>query len=189
MAKRQFISDEPDVRVESLILEDGRHAERHTTVDADGNEVIEIFAEESRPKKLEKRIKREYTRVVSKETSEVVKDGEVAHQEVRSFEAEVPLQLRSRIGVVDHHKIVDGDYVRKDEIGKMIADGVVEGVSALMAQTEVQRVPAQAAPIFRAQEVVEKTVEESAKKDYVVNAMMAVIVLAQAAFFGWYFFM
>jgi hypothetical protein len=49
-------------KIESLVLDDGRRAERHITLDANGNEVIEIFAEEKRPLKLEKRIVRETDR-------------------------------------------------------------------------------------------------------------------------------
>jgi hypothetical protein len=192
--KRNCCSEGQEIRVETLTLDDGRRAERHVALDETGNEVVEIFAEEKRPLKLEKRIVREFKNIVSKETHQTVKDGEVAYEEVHSLEPEVPLQLRQRIGVADHAKIVDGDYVRKDEIDKLIADGVVQGVTALMehmepVQQQVRQTAVQPAPVFRAQEVIEKTVDEKKKNDMLVNVIMGVIIVAQAAFFGYVFLM
>ena len=187
--------DQNEVRVNKMTLDDGRHAEKHVSTDEEGNEVVEIFAEEKRPLKLEKRIHREFKNVVSKETHETIKDGEVAHVEVRSTESEVPLKVVDRIGIVNHAKIVDGDYVRKDEIGKIVADSVVAGVSALMEnmepvyhREEVASQPQQPQPIFRAQSVVESNVAEKKKGDMTVNIVMAVILLAQMGFFGYMFF-
>ena len=191
--------EEAPVKVETLTLDDGRRAERHITLDEQGNEVVEIFAEEQRPLKLEKRILREFKTVVAKETHETIKDGEIALQEVRSLEPEVPLQVRSRIGVADHAKVVDGDYVRKEEIDKLIADGVVAGVSALMEHMEtvihhkpepvVAPQPQQPQPLFRAQSVIEKNVEEKKKGDMTVNIILGVIIVLQLGFFGYLFLM
>lgn len=190
---KKLSSGEQEVKVETLTLDDGRRAERHTTVDENGQEVVEIFAEEKRPLKMEKRIVREYKQVVAKETHQTVKDGEVAYEEVLSSEPEVPLQLRSRVGIVDHHKVVDGDYVRKDEIGAMIADGVVAGVTALMENMEPVVAPTAlsvpATPVVRAQEVVEQAVEQKKKTDVWINVVFGVIVLVQAAFFGYMYLM
>ena len=181
-------NDHDEVRVQKMILDDGRNAERHISVDGDGNEVVEIFAEEKRPLKLEKRIQREFKSVIAKETHQTIKDGEVAHVEVRSGESDVPLKVVERIGIVDHAKIVDGDYVRKDEIGKIVADSVVTGVTALMENMEpmsapvVQSVPQ---PIYRAQAVVESNVAEKAKTDSTVSIIMILILVAQLGFFAW----
>jgi hypothetical protein len=190
--------DHNEVRVHKMTLDDGRHAERHVSVDENGNEVVEVFAEEKRPLKLEKRIHREFKNVVAKETHETIRDGEVAHVEVRSGESEVPLRVVDRIGIANHAKIVDGDYVRKDEIGKIVAESVVAGVSALMEGMEpvykepvqAQQVQAQSQPqpIFRAQAVVENNVAEKSKNDSTTHIVMAVILLAQLAFFGYMFF-
>jgi hypothetical protein len=207
MSKKHCCSNDTEVKVEVLTLDDGRRAERHVVLDENGNEVVEIFAEEKRPLKLEKRIVREFKNVVSKETHQTIRDGEVAYQEVKAAEPDVPLQVRQRIGVADHAKIVDGDYVRKDEIDKLIADGVVAGVTALMERVEPvvtkqspvqvvvtpqQQPVIQAAapqPIFRAQEAVEKTVEEKKKNDMMVNVIMGAIILLQAGFFAYLFLM
>lgn len=190
-------NEETEVTVHRMTLDDGRLAERHVSFDADGNEVVEIFAEEKRPLKLEKRIHRQFKNVVAKETHEIIKDGEVAHVEVRSVDGEVPLRVVDKIGVADHAKIVDGDYVRKDEIGKLVADSVVAGVSALMETMEpvyqkeepvvVQQTTA--APKFNARAIVESNVEDKSKNDSIVNIVMAAILLAQVAFFGYMYFM
>ena len=185
---------EKSVNVKNLTLDDGRRAERHVTTDELGNEIVEIFAEERRPLKMEKRIVREHKRIVAKETHETIKDGEVAHIEVRSLEPEVPLQVRERIGLVDHHKVVDGDYVRKDEIGKLVADSVVTGVSALMESMEPvihHREPQHVVheePIFHAQSVVEQNVADKNKNNGLINMVMGVILVAQLGFFGYMFF-
>lgn len=196
--------NEPEVKVEMLTLNDGRRAERHIVIDEYGNEIVEIFAEEKRPLKLEKRISREYKNVVSKEVHETIRDGEVVYQEERSVEPEAPLQVRNKIGLADHAKIVDGDYVRKDELDKLIADGVVAGVTALMDRVEpvvTKQSPVQVVvtpqsqsmpqptpqPIFRAQQAVEKTVEEENKKKMMTNIVLVVVALLQVAFLGYLF--
>jgi hypothetical protein len=188
-------NDREHIRVETLTLDDGRRAERHVTIDNNGNEVVEIFAEEKRPLKLEKRIVREFKNIVAKEIHQTVKDGEVAYEETLSLEPEVPLQVRQKIGLVDHAKVVDGDYVRKEEIDKLIADGVVAGVSALLehmepvSQQKAPAAPARPEPLFKAQEIVERNVEEKKKNDMTVNIIMGIIIIAQLAFFGYIFLM
>lgn len=172
-------------KVEKLTLEDGRRAERHTSVDETGKEVVETFVEEMRPLKLEKRITRETKNIVAKEVHETVRDGEVVLQEVHSLEQDVPLQIQSRIGVADHHQLVNGDYVRKDEISKIVEDGVVAGIATLMEHMEpvVAPVVAVAPPVRRAaMEVVEKTVEDKKKKDLIINLVLGAIIILQLGF-------
>lgn len=177
------------VQIQHLRLDDGRHAERHISFDEDGNEIVEIFAEEKRPKKLEKRIVREHKKIVSKEVHETVQDGEIIQREIISRDNEAPMQIREKIGIANHSKVVDGDYVRKDEIGKLVADGVVAGVSALMESMEPVIVEKdEPKPIFSAQSVVEKNVEEKKKSDNIGNIVMGGILVAQAIFFGYVFF-
>lgn len=176
------------LRVETLTLDDGRRAERHVSNDEAGNEVVEIFAEEKRPLKLEKRLVREFKNVVSKEVHQTVKDGEIVLEEVHALEPNVPLQVRERIGVANHHKVVDGDYVRKEEIHKMIADGVVSGVSALMENMEPIIHP-KSEQTFRAQSIVEKNVEEKKKSDMTTYIILGAIVVVQVAFCGYFFLM
>lgn len=197
MANNQCSGHNSGVRVEQVRLPDGRHAERHINKDELGNEVVEIFAEEQRSLKLEERIVREHKLIVAKETRETIRDGEVTHVEVRTLEPEVPLQIRERIGVAEHGKVVNGDYVRKEEIGQLVVDGVVAGVEALMESMELtapdsieEQVDEQVEkqPVFSAQSIVEKNVSEK-KGDGVVNGVLIVILLSQVAFFSYMFFM
>lgn len=185
-------------KVQMLTLEDGRRAERHVSRDEDGNEVVEIFAEEQRPLKLEKRIVKEHKKIVAKETHETVRDGEVTQVEVRSLEPNVPMQVRERIGVADHAKVVDGDYVRKEEVSQLIADGVCAGVEAMMAnmepetydvhdEPECEPEPVQSQPVFKAQSIIEGNVADKKKNDALLNMIMGVVIVAQLAFFGYMF--
>ena len=186
-----------DPKVQMLTLEDGRRAERHVSRDEDGNEVVEIFAEEQRPLKLEKRIVKEHKKIVAKETHETVRDGEVTEVEVRSLEPNVPMQVRERIGVANHAKVVDGDYVRKEEVSQLIADGVCAGVEAMMANVEpdeeyydepVEPEPVEPQPVFKAQSIVEQNVAGKKKNnDALINMVMGVVIVAQLAFFGYMF--
>ena len=181
--------DHDHVQVKQLTLDDGRRAERHVSHDENGNEVVEIFAEERRPLKMEKRILREYKTIVSKETHETIKDGEISHVEVRSLEPEVPLQIRERIGIAEHHKVVDGDYVRKEEISQIVADSVVTGVSALMEGMDPVAHHKDEEPMFHAQSIVEKNVADKKKSDGMANIVMGIILIAQCAFFAYMFLM
>ena len=171
-----------DIKVESLTLDDGRRAERHVSLNDQGNQVVEIFAEEKRPLKLEKRIVREMKQIVAKETHEVVRDGEVIASEVHSVAPDVPLQLRQKIGLVDHAKVVDGDYVRKEEVGQIVADGVVAGVTALM-----QSQPQSMGMVKSSRQIVEQNVEEKKGGNWVAIGIMGVVLLVQVAVICWLF--
>lgn len=185
--------DEP-TRVEVLTLDDGRRAERHVAVGDNGQEIVEIFAEEKRPLKLEKRIVREYKKVVAKEVHETIKDGEVSAVEVRSTEPDVPLQIRERLAVADHAKIVDGDYVRKEEISDLVSNAVVDGITALMENIHPLLQNKDVAPkedppaIFkasslRAQSIVEQNVADKKQKENNYNGIMIGILVIQVLFF------
>lgn len=175
-----------NIKIEQLTLEDGRRAERHTSIDGEGNEVVEMFVEEKQPLKLEKRIKREFKRVVAKETHETVKDGNVSEQIVKSLEADRPLEVRSHIAVADHAKVIDGEYVRKEDLSKVVAEAVVAGVSVLAEQMQ----PSKPAPLFSAQSVVEKNVEEKKKGNNIATTIiLGVIVAVQIAFVAYLWYM
>lgn len=168
--------------IESIVLPDGRRAERHTSYDSDGKEVIEIFAEEARPLKLEKRVTKEMKEIVSKETVESIKDGNVTQVEVKSVDNDPPLQLREHIATVDHDKVVFGDYVKREELKAVVSDSVVAGVSALVESLQTQPIAAQSipqVPQIRAQEVVAANVEEKNQKDWRSMVWMGIILAAQ----------
>ena len=176
--------------VEHMILPDGRRAERHVSYDADGNEVVEVFAEEKRPVKLEKRVTRKHKDIVAEEIVEMVKDGEIAHREVRSLEPQNPLQIVERIGVANHSKVVDGDYIRKDEVGKIVSDAVVEGVSALMESMNQPIMEDHSnEPLFNAQSQVEMNVEEKKKKNNsLVYFLVGCVFIEIVALAGYMYF-
>ena len=197
-----------ETRVEHITLHDGRRAERHVSYDEVGNEVVEVFAEEKRPLKLEERLVRETEEIVSRETLEHVRDGEVTYREVRSLAPDVPMEVRSRVGLVDHHKVVDGDYVRREDIAELVSESVIAGVQAMMEGQQPPQVivkhehpevvpverpqvprPATEQPIFSAQSQVAQHVEEKSKNDQFINIIMGGIILVQLGFFGYMFFM
>ena len=190
-----------DLKIEKLTLEDGRHAERHTSLDTSGNEVVEIFAEEKRPLKLEKRIVREFKNVLAKETHQTIKEGEIAQEEVHANEmAEMPLKIVQKLGTPDHDRVVDGDYVKREEIGNIVAESVVAGISALMenmkhvpqaelseihAETAVPSVAKAIAPVMNAFSVVENNVQQK-KKGNMTNIIILVgILVVQVAISGY----
>jgi hypothetical protein len=188
-----------NVKVDQIVLQDGRRAERHTSVDAEGKEVVEIFAEERKPLKLEKRIVREKAQVVAREITETVQDGVVVDQETK--EIPVPtMQVTQHIGLADHAKVVDGEYVKRSEIGQMITDNVIAGIQALVEaqrdvqpeapvpQQVVQQAPMQVAPQPRlsAQAAVEQNVEEKKKGQLLLDIALGVLIAGQVGFFIYY---
>lgn len=182
--------DQNDIRVQLLTLEDGRRAERHSFIDENGNEVVEIFSEEKRPLKLESRIVKEHKQIVAKETHQTIQDGNVVAQEVIATGEEVPLRTVEKLGVAEHAKVVEGDYVRKDEIEKVVSDAVLTGMKALLDAWEPQE-PAEGQPHVPppvgAQAIVEKNVAEKKASDSTWIIAGAVIVIAQLAFLAYMF--
>lgn len=178
-------------KVQKLTLDDGRNAERRYYVDEDGNEVEETFAEEARPKKLERRIVRERKNIVSREIHELVRNGEVLEREIRSLEPEVPLHVTERIGLANRPKSNEVDYVSRDEIQKLVSEAVVSGVAALMENVEpVIENRKQAEPVFSAQSLVEQNVKEKKENNSAsmfTNITLGSIFVAQIAFFAYMF--
>ena len=203
--------DHMETRVEQITLHDGRRAERHISCDENGNEVVEVFAEEKRPLKLEERLVRETEEIVSRETVEHVRDGEVTYREVRSLAPDTPMEVRSRVGLADHHKVVDGDYVKRADIAELVSESVIAGVQAMMEGQQPPQVhvhnttpeaappvvverpqvarPANEQPLFSAQSQVAQHVEDKGKSDQFINIIMGGIILVQMGFFGYMFFM
>jgi len=184
--------DHMEARVEHITLHDGRKAERHISCDEMGNEVVEVFAEEKRPLKLEERLVREKEEIVSRETVEHVRDGEVTYREVRSLTPDVPMEVRSRVGLTDHNKIIDSEYVKREDIAELVSESVVAGVAAMMEgqrNPESVNIEHKSQPIFSAQSQVAQHVEEKGKNDQFVNIILGGIILVQMGFFGYMFFM
>ena len=186
-----------NVKVEQIVLPDGRRAERHSFVDAEGKEVVEIFAEEKKPLQLEKRISREKKEYLAREVEETVQNGTVVEQKVVEHQ-EPKLEVTKHIGLAEHAKVLDGEYLRKDEASSMIADGVVAAVSALI---DARRDLIQPAPIAEepahepyqrvlpkvsAQAVVEQNVEDKKKNQLWLDVGLVALIVAQVGFFVYY---
>lgn len=174
-----IMSNQP--KIEKIMLDDGRRAERHTSVDDQGNEIVEIFAEEKHPLKLEKRIMREFKSVIAKETHETIRDGQVSYQEVKSLEPEVPLQIRSRVSIENPSKKANEEYVKKEDVSKMITEGVIAGIATLIDQKPKQE------PLFKPQTILENKVEGKKKNDMTIMIIMALIFIAQVAAIAYFF--
>jgi hypothetical protein len=84
-----------DVKLEKITLDDGRQAEKRIVVDATGNEVVEVYAEEKRAFKLETRIVRETKNIVIKEVHQTLKDGVVDHEVVYALDPDILASVSS----------------------------------------------------------------------------------------------
>jgi hypothetical protein len=200
---KQHCCNHNEVQVQAIKTDDDRRAERHFSVNDEGHEVVEIFAEERRPLKLEKRIIKEKEEIVGKVTEETIKDGEVVHKVVKDRDPLLPLQMVENLGMADHAKLVDGDYVRKEEIGQMVSDAVVAGMSAMMDNYEpVQSVEEhhhhhhhedenkETEPLFNAQNLtaqseIEGRVANKKGNDMTMNIIMGGIIVVQVIFFAY----
>jgi hypothetical protein len=177
-----------NLKVEKVTLEDGRLAERHTSV-RDDEKVTELFVEEKKPLKLEKRLIEKHKQIVSEQRIETIKDGEVVDVQIKSLEPIVPLQLREHIGVSGKSDLNANAYVTKDDLRRSVADAVVAGFTAMYEkqreeqQFAMQSMPKYEAPIVTAQEVVENRVETKAKNDNLLSIAMGVIIAIQVVVF------
>jgi hypothetical protein len=182
------------VEIEKTML-DGRYAERHTSYVANSEScpsgtIVEIFAEEKRPLHLEKRIIQTHKNIVSEERIEYIKDGEIVEVEVKSLDptANATMQIKEHIGIADHAKFIDGEYVTKKELGPVISDAVVAGIASLLENVEVvqQKIePSQ----FTAQKQIAERMEQKKGNDTVVNMVLLCLIICQLAFGFWVFFM
>lgn len=185
-------------KVERFTLEDGRIAERHISHNEAGEKVIEVFVEERKPLKLEKRITEKRKEILAEQKVETIKDGEIVDVKLNTVDGHTKLQLREHIGTADNAELHSLGYVSKKELGPVVADAVVAGISALMEkQAEQKRSPlfswpasAQSAapavqPALKAQTVVEQNVEQKKKGDVIAMIVMSVIIVVQLAFFGY----
>lgn len=171
-------------KVERIMLEDGRRAERHTSVDASGAEVVELYTEEPRPLKLERRIVSKKKEVISSQRVETIKNGEVV--DVVDHDVELPrLQLVDHISKADRPELYGSDHVTRQEVAEAVAQSVVAAVQAL--RVSQNSVPAEV-PAFTAQSVVASRVEESGKGDRKYLILYLVLIVVQLGFLMWVLF-
>jgi hypothetical protein len=168
---------ETNVKIEQVTLQDGRRAERHSYFNDQGNEIVEIYVEEKSPLVLEKRIIKEPKR----ETIQTIQDGQV-------------VQESKGVGV----EPCSEDFVRKDEIARLVAEGIVAALKDIKTPTptttptattydELKKEPVEK---LSAQAILEQKVESKTgigKKTW-INVGLGILAASQGAFFLYYVF-
>lgn len=165
--------------IEKFVLESGRRAEKHVETNSAGDKVIQIYAEEERPLKLEKRVTQKFKTVLAEEHIETIKDGEVIEKQVLSVEPKTQLELREHIGLVDKPMIGTDQYVSKNEVADLVAQGVASGMKVFAQNLTAQSMPQVNAPVFKAQSEVAQRVEAAAtgENKWVTIGLIGFIVL------------
>lgn len=133
--------------IEQFTLEDGRRAERRTSVNEAGETVVEVYAEEAKPLRLEKRITEKRKDVLAEQIVETLKDGTVTDRVVNSIEAPT-LEPRGQIDLTP--------------LAPMIAQAVIAGIQA------TQPVKAQSIIVTKAEQTqlaIEERVQASQKSE------------------------
>lgn len=164
-------------KVERIHLEDGRAAERHVSVNEAGEKVTEIYVEEQRPFKLEKRITEKRKDILAEQKVEKIQDGQIVEVQLSSVDPNVKLQLRDHIATAENAELRSLNYASK----KDVADAVVAGVSALLEQQNYQRQQ----PVLSAQSLIEERVEPK-KGSSLLLVGLVVVALIQVAIFGFF---
>ena len=158
--------------VTKITLEDGRIAERRVSIDADGNEVIELYAEEKRPLKLEKKVVREYKKVLAKEVHQTIKDGEVVGVEEKANVVDSPLRVVEKVAVNDNSAAMEK---------------LVSAMECLVDNMEVVKAQS-VAPVISAQSLVEANVAEKEKSSMKGNLLVIALVAINVAYWGYVLF-
>ena len=145
------------VRIEDIVLEDGRVGEQRMFLDDDGNKVIETWVQQKSPILMEKRT----VQVMKDERIEVLKDGEMVVQEDTS-EDDIDMTDNLNLGSL------------KEEIKKAI----VSGLSIASTSSE--------APELSVQAVIKDRIDskKNSKKHW-VNIACVVVIVSQLAFLAY----
>lgn len=175
-----------NVKVERFHTEDGRIAERHISTSETGEVVEELFIEDRRPLKLEKRVTKKHKEVLAEQRVETIKDGEIVDVQVHALEPKSPLQVVEHIAVVEKSEINPNNYISRKELGPIVTDAVVAGVSVLM--TNPVTAQSLTKPVFTSQAVVEERVETKKKHEITAYAFYGLLIVGQLAFLAWTWF-
>jgi hypothetical protein len=166
-----------ETKIEKVILPDGRSGERHTRIDSDGNEVIEIYGLPASSLELEQTIHRKMTSVCSEEVVSTVRDGEVIGVERKTIYPEVPLQLRERLAYVAQAAPVAPAVapVPAQDLAQTVAAAVTEGMRAFFGAVSpdetVQAQSMRQEPMHSARALVESRVTSGLAQDSDQNNM------------------
>jgi hypothetical protein len=150
-------------KVEKIRLEDGRWAERHTTVNGD-QKVVEVFSEDKRPMKIEKRIVETSKNVVAERRVETLKDGEVVDVQIHSIEPNVRMELREHLGVAPNPELNAQGLMTKKDIVPLVTEAVVAGVRTMMQNQSPKMMSAQSIIVPKAMQSEELLEQRVAAK-------------------------
>ena len=162
-------------KIERFTLEDGRIAERHTTTNEAGETVVEVFVEEKKPLKLEKRVTEKRKDILAEKIVETIKDGEVVERQVHSIDSGVKMELREHLGVADDVNALN--YVSKKEL----ADAIVAGVKAAMDNNPIAAQSIIVTKAQQTQQAIEGRVTAQAdvsKKNYITCGIIIALEIA-----------
>lgn len=182
--------DKKNVEIEKTMLIDGRLAERHVSYDENGNKIIEIFTEEKKPLHLEKRIIQKHKEILAEEIIENVKDGVVIEREVLSVEPPAQMKVVEHVGVVDHAKTVDGDYMTKKEVSEAIIAGIASLLENMPQNNlKAQEVEKQVFMPMAEKKLADRVEAKSETNNSMLNVVLGVLIVAQLGAVYWAFFM
>lgn len=166
--------------IEKYTLEDGRLAQRRTYLDADNNEVSEVYVEPPKDLVLEKRVITKRENVVAEQVVQTIKDNKVVDEEIHSVKPE--LTHRSEM------------YVTKEVLEEAL-NGLVSRLSANAQTTAVVTPVAEEPQAFAVAPVVEPITvyrgeptvvkQEESKIFSKTNLILGSVVLIQLIFFGY----
>lgn len=171
--------DTMNKKIERIQLEDGRMAERHSSLDEEGNEVVEIYSEPVKNLSLEKRVVNKHRKVLAEQVVETIQDGAVIEQKTTSIDPPSP-QL------VNHIRVAQESTAPLS--AQQIADAVASAVSTAMEAKQVAALsvpPRVKNPPFSAQALTEERAQETGKKDNTFITVLGVMVVGQLVLFGY----
>lgn len=131
-----------DVRIEKFVMEDGRQAERHITMDGD-KKVVEVHVEPTRPKNLAHRVVEKSANVVVKREIETIDEttGEVVDKKVESMDPADKMQLVDHIVAAPYltaQSVEESNcYITKQDLEKMASEMASQTKEAILAATKV----------------------------------------------------
>jgi len=158
--------------IKKIVMEDGRMAEQRTVVDANGDKHIELWAEEPKALKLEKRIIEKHATIVSERKIEMVDcDGQITEVKVESIDPKSNMELVHHIGLATDEN--SSKYVTKEDL-------VAALVAANEASNQNMGMLSEVAPMMSAQSVVQQNVEDAGVGmwDKVLMALVGITGLA-----------
>jgi cobalamin biosynthesis Mg chelatase CobN len=173
--------------IEKITLEDGRLAERHTSVDSAGNKVVEVYEEEKRPVLLKKRVIEVEKKVLAEKRVETIgADGQLVDVKVHSIESP-KLELREHIGLAENHELNALSYAKN----KDVVQAVVAGVQAAFAQHGTQKLSAQSVIVTKAQQAEMEIATRVADKSsgmaiYWICGAILLVNVAASVYFGFF---